>query len=119
MRNCLFAIAVWVALFAGYSYYLYSLRLPVEGALFGGGMMASLVGFGVLMINGAHHAGRDRLALERFQRGERPRYGEVAAVVGEVRPAFDPLIAPISRRECVVYRYDIGPPHGKTDAARD
>jgi hypothetical protein len=30
-------------------------------------------------------------------------------VTGEIRASFEPLHAPFSRRECVVYRYDVGP----------
>lgn len=117
-RNCLIAIVVWIALFAGYSYYLYRADLPLEGALLGGAMMSFLVGLGLAMISGARFAARDRRALERFRRGERPRDGELAAVTGEIRASFEPLHAPLSGRECVVYRYDIGPPNRRNSESR-
>jgi hypothetical protein len=120
LRNCSIAIAVWIVLFLGYSFCLFQSDLPFEGALFGGALMSSLVGFGLAMLNGARHATRDRRALARFHRGERPRDGELAAVAGEIRPAFEPLYAPFSGRECVLYRYDIGPHRGgNQDVARD
>ncbi len=120
LRNCSIAIAVWIVLFLGYSFCLVQSDLPFEGALFGGALMASLVGFGLAMVNGARHATRDRRALARFHRGERPGDGEVAAVAGEIRPAFEPLHAPFSGRECVLYRYDIGPHRGGSHSmARD
>jgi hypothetical protein len=108
-RNCLTAIVVWIALFAGYSFYLSRTDLPIEGALLGGLMMSFLVGFGLTMMNGARYANRDRALLAKFHRGERPHDGELAAVTGEIRATLDPLHAPFSGRECVVYRYDIGP----------
>lgn len=119
-RNCLIAIVVWIVLFAGYSSFLYRADAPLEGALLGGAMMSFLVGLGLAMISGARFAARDRRALERFRRGERPRDGELAAVSGAVRASFEPLRAPLSGRECVVYRYDIGPPTRRSeDRARD
>jgi hypothetical protein len=114
MRNCSIAIVVWIVLFLGYSFCLSQSDLPFEGALFGGALMAFLVGFGLAMMKGALSATRDRRALERFRRGERPRDGEFAAVAGEIRPAFEPLHAPFSGRECVIYRYDVGPHRGGT-----
>jgi hypothetical protein len=119
MRNCLIAIVVWIALFAGYAFWLSRSDLPVEGALLGGAMMSFLVGLGLAMISSARFAIRDHLALERFRRGERPRDGELAAVTGEIRPAFESLRAPFSGRECVVYRYDIGPDRANREVARD
>ena len=108
-RNCLIAIAVWIALFAGYAFVLFHNDVPFEGALLGGGVMSFLVGIGLAMINGARFDMRDRAALGRFRRGERPRDGQLAAVSGEIRATFEPLRAPFSQQECVVYRYDIGP----------
>ena len=117
-RNCLIAVVVWIALFAGYAFFFSNADLPFEGALLGGGLMSFLVGLGIAMINGSRYAGRDRKALERFRRGERPQDGEVAGIVGEIRPTFEPLHAPLSGRECVVYRYHMGP-RRSADVARD
>ena len=119
-RNCLVAIAVWIALFAVYSFLLFHKGVPFDGALLGGGVMSFLVGLGLAMMNGARFAMRDRAALARFRRGERPRDGQLAAVSGEIRAAFEPLRAPFSGQECVVYRYDVGPPHTRNrNLARD
>lgn len=120
MRNCLTAIAVWLALLAGYWFFFYRSGLPVDGSLLGAVMMASLVGLGLQMMSAASYASRDNVALARFESGERPLDGELAAVTGEIRPAFEPLRAPLSGRECVVYRYDIGPDRGRDpDVALD
>src|SRR5688500_17751694 len=108
MRRCSIVIALWIALFLAYAFALYHADLPVEGALLGAAMMASLVLFGLLMMNGARSAMRDLEAREHFLRGARPRDGEFVAVIGEIRPTFEPLHAPISGRECVAYRYDVG-----------
>lgn len=108
MRRCSIVIALWIALFLAYAFALSRSDLPIEGALFGAAVTASLVWFGLVMMNGARSAMRDLEAREHFLRGERPRDGEFAAVIGEIRPTFEPLHAPLSGRECVAYRYDVG-----------
>lgn len=120
MRRCLVVVAVWLALLAGYFFFFYRAGLPVEGALLGGVMMAFLVGLGLAMMSSARFALRDSAVLEQFQRGARPADGEPAAVSGEIRPMFEPLRAPLSGRECVVYHYDVGPEGGgNEDGPRD
>lgn len=118
MRRCSIVVALWIGLVLVYMAGLYGFDLPVEGALLGAVMTGSLVWFGLLMMNAGRSALRDLQARERFQSGLRPRDGEFSAVIGEIRPTFEALRAPLSGRECVAYRCDVGKHYISFAAAR-
>jgi len=100
-RNCLIAILLWVVLVAAYGVFLLD-RAPVALAP----VVASLTWLGLLMMNGLRTVLRDwRL---RRRAGEPPEDGVWMAAIGEVRPVFEALEAPMSGRACVAYRYSIG-----------
>jgi len=117
-RNCGISIAFWFVLAAVYSYFVrghsgFNKYFVVIG-------MATVVWFGALTIYGARYKLRDWSARRRMARGERPHDGDLVAATGPIHAAFEPLHAPFSGRECVVYEYEIGPRRtGESNQARD
>jgi hypothetical protein len=105
-RTCVLTLIGWIVLAAVYGWYVREMPGAVPFVVAAG--MASLVGLGILMVIGARYELRDWRARNRAARGERPEDGQFVAVIGEIRPLFEPLIAPLTGRECVAYRYDVG-----------
>lgn len=105
-RTCVLTLAGWIVLAAAYGWFVRDMPGVVPYLIAVG--MASAVGLGILMMIGARYELRDWRARNRAVRGERPEDGGFVAVIGEIRPLFEPLIAPLTGRECVAYRYDVG-----------
>jgi len=121
MRACIVAIAVWVALMASYAFVLREL-LPFPGWLVAAAIAGSVVWFGLATAYGARTSWRDWSAQQRMARGERPDNGDTVCAIGPIRPLLQPLHAPFSGRECVIYSYKAGVPQNsgnRETAARD
>lgn len=117
-RNCGLSVVFWFVLAAVYSYVLRDQPSPNKYFVVIG--MATVVWFGALTIYGARYKLRDWSARRRMARGERPQDGDLVAATGPIHPVFEPLHAPFSGRECVVYEYEIGPRRtGESNRARD
>ena len=104
IRNCVVAVIAWVALLVIYGIVLF--RESPGPLIF---LIASGVWVGLVLINASRYSLRDWRARNRMARGERPQNGELVAATGTIRPFMEPLIAPFTGRECVVYSYNVGP----------
>jgi len=119
VRNCSIAIIVWILLVAGYGYYLWP-QVRDEARWIVPLVMGSVVWGGLASIHGTRYALRDWRARNRLARGERPQDGDLVSAIGAIRPVFEPLRAPFTGRECVLYSYEIGPPpSGQGRVAKD
>jgi len=117
-RNCGLSVVFWFVLAAVYGYLVR--EQPGNNKYFVVIGMASVVWFGALTIFGVRYKLRDWNARRRMARGERPQDGDLVAATGPIHPLFEPLHAPFSGRECVVYEYEVGPPRrGENNPARD
>lgn len=112
LRNCIIAIVVWVALLAGYGWWL-TPQLETPQRFIIPAVMACVVWFGLVNFSGAFYSLRDWRARNRLARGERPADGDLVSAVGPLRATHGTLAAPFSERQCVIYKYDIGPGAGE------
>jgi hypothetical protein len=118
LRHCWIAIVSWIAVMALYAYVLRE-ELPMPLLFFIAAVIGSLVWVGLMFLANVRLKFRDWRARARLARGEQPQDGDLVSATGEIRAAFEPLRSPVSGRECVLYSYDIGPPSGSEDSARD
>lgn len=117
-RNCGLSVVFWFVLGGVYDYLARAQPSPNRYFVVFG--MATVVWFGAMTIYGVRYKLRDWSARRRMARGERPQDGDLVAATGPIHAVFEPLHAPFSGRECVVYEYVIGPPRrGDNNPARD
>jgi hypothetical protein len=69
--------------------------------------IALLIVIGVGLIVGAIRLLRERTQIAAALRGESPRDGKRVVLVGTIHATREPLIAPLSAKACVAFRYDI------------
>ena len=108
IRNCSVAIVLWIALMAGYGYYLRDKFPGYPEKILVPVVMGSVTAAGLALIHGTRFQIADWRARNRSARGERPRDGGLVAAIGEIHPTFETLQAPFTGRECVIYTYDFG-----------
>lgn len=117
LRNCIIAIVVLIALAAGYGWWLMpQFEPPLRYVI--PLVMAGVVWFGLVNFSGAFYSIRDWRARNRLARGERPRDGDLTSAVGPLRATLGTISAPFSDRECVYYKYDIGPDSGASTSGK-
>jgi hypothetical protein len=55
-------------------------------------------------------------SIRAAHRGDRPKDGAVAAIVGTAHPSTEPLISPLFRRRCIAYEYEVYKDAGNSDS---
>lgn len=118
VRNCSIAIVIWILLVAGYGYWLWP-QVHDEARWIVPLVMGSVVWAGLALMHGARYELRDWRARNKLARGERPQDGDLVSAIGAIKPVFEPLRAPFTGRECVLYSYQIGPPPSRGEMAKD
>ncbi|HUP62480.1 MAG TPA: hypothetical protein VNA69_18900 [Thermoanaerobaculia bacterium] len=107
LRNCSIAVVAWIALAGAYAYVLRD-ELPMPTLAIASVIVGTAVWVGLVWIFGTRHQVRDWRARNRTARGERPLDGDLTAITGVIHPSFEPIKAPLSGRDCVIYNYDAG-----------
>jgi hypothetical protein len=86
----------------------------------GGTLAGALPGlFAVSMVASAATRLKERVRLRRSGQGLRPRDGERGVVFGRIMREGPSLTAPVSGRECVLYRYQIAHTESRSSTRRD
>ena len=107
VRGCTIAFCLWLALAAGYWYWLDQAFDPPGSII--GGLIAGLIVAGCIgSIMGARIALRDWRLASGSQHGLPLVDRRIVAVSGTIHPIEKPLLAPFSGKECVLCEYDLG-----------
>lgn len=107
VRGCTIAFVFWLALAAGYWYWLDHAFDP-PGSIIGGLIVGLIVAGSIGSIINARIARRDWKLASASQSGLPLVDRRIVAVSGTIHPIEKPLIAPFSGKECVLCEYDLG-----------
>ena len=107
IRGCTMAFVLWLALAAGYWYWLDHAFDP-PGSIIAGLIVGLIVAGCMGSIMGARIALRDWSLASASQHGIALADRRIVAVSGTIHPIDKPLIAPFSGEECVLCEYDLG-----------
>ncbi|MBC7853326.1 MAG: hypothetical protein IAF94_07815, partial [Pirellulaceae bacterium] len=107
VRGCTIAFFLWIALAAGYWYWLDHAFDP-PGSIIGGLVVGLIVAAGIGGIINARTALRDWSLTSRSQHGLPLVDGRIVAISGTIHPVDKPLLGPFSGEECVLCEYDLG-----------
>ncbi|MGI8979074.1 MAG: hypothetical protein ACR2FY_07600 [Pirellulaceae bacterium] len=107
VRGCTIAFFLWIALAAGYWYWLDHAFDP-PGSIIGGLIVGLIVAGCIGSIMGARIALRDWKLASGSQHGLPLADGRIVAISGTIHPIEKPLLAPFSGEECVICEYDLG-----------
>ncbi len=122
IRGCTMAFVLWLALAAGYWYWLDHAFDP-PGSIIASLIVGLIVAGCMGSIMGARIALRDWSLASASQHGIALADRRIVAVSGTIHPIEKPLIAPFSGKECVLCEYDLGraadTSKGQTNAGSD
>ena len=120
-KGCLVSFAVYVIVAVGFAMWFFihfpeappnvSPRLPpfplrAAGAA-GWALVCAIPAFlGLMGLDGIRIRLRERAKMMAAARGERPRDGVVQPFVGHMVARGEPLTAPLSKRECLLFHYE-------------
>lgn len=107
VRGCTIAFIFWLALAAGYWYWLDHAFDP-PGSIIGGLIVGLIVAGSIGSIINARIARRDWKLASASQQGLPLVDRRIVAVSGTIHPIEKSLIAPFSGKECVLCEYDLG-----------
>jgi hypothetical protein len=107
IRGCTIAFLLWIALAAGYWYWLDHAFDP-PGSIIAGLVVGLIVLSCLGSIVNARIARRDWKLASGSQSGLPLLDRRIVAVSGTIHPIDKPLIAPFSGKECVLCEYDLG-----------
>ena len=107
VRGCTIAFFLWLALAAGYWYWLDHAFDP-PGSIIGGLVVGLIVAACLGSLINAKNALRDWSLASGSQHGLPLVDRRLMAVSGTIHPVDKPLVAPFSGKECVICEYDLG-----------
>ena len=107
VRGCLIALFLWLALAAGYWYWLDHAFDP-PGSIIGGLVVGLIVAGCIGSLINSRISLRDWSLASASLHGLPLADGRIVAVSGTIHPVDKPLIAPFSGKECVLCEYDLG-----------
>ncbi|MCE9525792.1 MAG: ankyrin repeat domain-containing protein [Planctomycetales bacterium] len=107
VRGCTIAFVLWLALAAGYWYWLDHAFDP-PGSIIGGLVVGLIVAACIGSLINAKNALRDWSLASASQHGLPLADGRLVAISGTIHPVDKPLKAPFSGQECVICEYDLG-----------
>ncbi len=107
VRGCTIALFLWLALAAGYWYWLDHAFDP-PGSIIGGLVVGLIVAACIGSLVNARIALRDWSLASGSVHGLPLADRRLVAVSGTIHPVDKPLIAPFSGKECVICEYDLG-----------
>jgi hypothetical protein len=94
------------------------LPLRAAGAM-GWALVCAIPAFlGLAGLNGLRTRLRERAKMVAAARGKRPRDGVVQPFVGYMVARGEPLTAPLSKRECLLYRYEVSHSSGGKSSSK-
>src|ERR1051325_6254429 len=108
-RGFLVSLLTWAALSAGFYYYLHGRYTP-PGDRWGAIAAGFFTAIGIGALRSGMMAGKDLRRAEAAARGETyaaPQDGETVAVYGTIRALREPLRAPCTNKQAVLYSYEI------------
>ena len=107
VRGCTIAFFLWIALAAGYWYWLDHAFDP-PGSIIGGLVVGLIVAGCIGSLVNAKNALRDWRLASASLHGLPLADRRFVAVSGTIHPVDKPLVAPFSGKECVICEYDLG-----------
>ncbi|HUP60905.1 MAG TPA: hypothetical protein VNA69_10850 [Thermoanaerobaculia bacterium] len=115
LKSCLRWILLYLFIAAIFSALVY-IRFPnVRVALIGGGASAVFVWFTLGYFNSLRERKAEKRMIRRGMSMDRPEDGEKIAAIGPVR-SMESLEAPISKRPCLAYEYNMSTARGEGTA---
>src|SRR5438477_6921346 len=107
VRGCVIAFFLWLALSAGYWYWLDHAFDP-PGSIVGGLVVGLIVAGCIGTLINARIALRDWFLTAGARHDLPLADGRIVVVSGSIHPVDKPLSAPFSGKECVICEYDLG-----------